>query len=130
MRYLVCLIAGLFLGALAASMAVNAVARRHAWPRAVMNVMQHELGDARSAAHEKRCQLPATREAAAHLRLLANDIEPALLPPGVKDPVFAKYTSDLRDALARWNTDADCARQGEALSAVAHTCDACHRDYR
>ena len=130
MRYLVCLIVGLVIGAIAASTAVNAIARREAWPRSVMNVMQHELVGARAAARTQQCALPAVRTASAHLQLLAGDIEPAQLTPGTKDRVFSQYASDLRDRLAKWDAGADCAHQGAALTAVANACETCHRDYR
>src|SRR4051812_43201467 len=41
MRYLVCLIGGALLGALIAITIANILRDRHAWPRAVMTVMQH-----------------------------------------------------------------------------------------
>lgn len=130
MRYLVCLLAGLFFGAILASMTLNTVARRHAWPRGLMNVMQHELGVARGAARDGSCQQPPTRDAAAHLHLLANDLERALLPSGAKDRVFVKYANDLRSALSAWDVSAACVQQTEALTTISHACDACHRDYR
>ena len=130
MRYLVCLVAGLALGAMIASMVVNASALRNAWPRGVMNVMQHELGDSRKAAGDGTCNAAATQAASTHLRLLAGDIEPALLAPGAKDPAFSKYANDLHDALAKWDLRADCRHQANALTVVAHACDACHRVYR
>lgn len=130
MRYLVCLVIGLVIGAVVASTAANAIARREAWPRGVMNVMQHELVGARAAARAQQCASPATRTASAHLQLLAGDIELALLAPGTKDRVFSQYASDLRDTLAKWDVGADCAHQGEALTAVANACETCHRDYR
>jgi hypothetical protein len=130
MRFLVCLIVGLAVGAIAASTFVNATAQRDAWPRGVMNVMQHELVSARAAARTQRCASSSVRTASAHLQLLASDIEPALLAPGTKDRVFSQYASDLRSALAKWDTGADCARQGDALTVIANACEACHRDYR
>lgn len=130
MRYLVCLIVGLAIGAIAASTVVTAIARRDEWPRGVMNVMQHELVGARAAARAQQCASPAMRAASAHLQLLAGDIELALLAPGTKDRVFSQYASDLRDTLAKWDVGADCAHQGEALTAVANACETCHRDYR
>lgn len=130
MRYLVCLIVGLAIGAIAASTVVTAIARRDEWPRGVMNVMQHELVGARAAARAQQCASPAMRTASAHLQLLAGDIELALLAPGTKDRVFSQYASDLRDTLAKWDVGADCAHQGEALTAVANACETCHRDYR
>ncbi len=130
MRYLVCLIAGLVLGAVVASMAADAVAQRHAWPRGLMNVMQHDLVDARNAARAGQCQAYAAPTSKAQLALLAGDIERAVLAPGAKDRVFSQYASDLGATLAKWNPGADCAQQGAALTEVASACDACHRDYR
>ena len=130
MRYLVCLIVGLVIGAIAASTFVNATAQREAWPRGIMNVMQHELGNARMAARAQQCATPAVQAASAHLQLLTADIEPALLAPGTKDRVFSQYASDLRRALSQWDTGVDCVRQGAALTVVANACEACHRDYR
>ncbi len=130
MRYLVCLIVGLVVGAIAVSTFVNATAQREAWPRGVMNVMQHVLGNARTAARAQQCATPAMLSAATHLQLLATDIEPALLAPGSKDRVLSQYASDLRRAVSQWNASADCAQQGAALTVVANACEACHRDYR
>jgi len=130
MRYLLCLIVGLIAGAIVAGSAGQALSRRHAWPRALMTVMQHELGAARTAAQTGQCRTPDVTDAAARLRLLAKDLEPALLAPDARDRVFSQYAADLRATVAQWDTGADCARQGEALTAVANACDACHRDYR
>ena len=130
MRYLVCLIVGLVAGAIMASTFINATAQRDAWPRGIMNVMQHERGSARTAARAQACATPAMQSASSHLQLLAVDIEPALLAPGTKDRVFSQYTSDLRRALSQWNANADCKQQEAALTVVANACEACHRDYR
>ena len=130
MRYLVCLIVGLAIGAITASIATNALARRHAVARGLMNLMQHELGAARGAVRANQCTAPAIGAAAAHLRLLAADVEPVLLGPGGADRVFSQYAGDLRDAIAKWNPAAACPQQAAALTEVAHACDACHRDYR
>lgn len=130
MRYLVCLIAGLVMGAIAASSYVNATAQREAWPRGIMNVMQHELGDARTATRGGQCAVSTLQRASSHLRLMATDIEPAVLAKGAKDAVFSKYASDLRATLEKWNPSGDCIQQSTALTAVANACEACHRDYR
>jgi hypothetical protein len=130
MRYLVLLFVGLVVGALTATTIASALQRRNAWPRALMNVMQHELGAARSAARARQCTLPAMQGAANHLRLLSDDLEGALLAPGSKDRVLSQYVSDFRKAASAWDTGAACAQQSEALTAVANACEACHRDYR
>jgi hypothetical protein len=130
MRYLLCLIVGLLAGAIIAGSAGQALSRRHAWPRAVMTVMQHELGTARSAAHAGPCSEPAMTKSAAHLRLLTTDLEAALLAPGDKDRVLSQYASEMRAAVAKWDTGVSCDRQSQALTEISNACDACHRDYR
>ncbi|HEY0181039.1 MAG TPA: hypothetical protein VGC30_15595 [Dokdonella sp.] len=130
MRYLLCLAGGILLGAILAMTAANALQRRNAWPRAIMTVMQHELGRAREAARTPRCADADARSALAHLALLAEDPERALLAPGAKDRVFAQYAADLREAIAGAQAAPDCASRAAALTEVANACDACHRDYR
>ncbi|MFC4820548.1 hypothetical protein [Dokdonella ginsengisoli] len=130
MRYLLCLAGGVLIGALLALTAASTLQRRNAWPRAVMNVMQHELGQARETLRLGRCADASLTVSRSHLALLSDDLERALLDPGTKDRVFAKYAQDLRDTVAAWDPQAECGRQAEALSAVSQACDACHRDYR
>ncbi len=130
MRYLICLIGGVLLGAMIALTVANAMQRRNAWPRAVMNVMQHELYGARDAARAGQCATADAKTSAAHLTLLGQDLERALLPAGAHDRVFTQYANDLRDAVAKAQSASDCAQQSAALSDVSNACDACHRDYR
>ncbi len=130
MRYLVCLLVGLAAGALIAMTIASALQKRDAWPRAVMNVMQHELGAARAEVRGAHCTATGSLSAHAHLQLLAGDLEGALLAPGTRDRVFSQYASDLRAAIAQWDVDAACKAQDAALAEVGNACDACHRDYR
>ena len=130
MRYLLCLIGGALIGALLALTAANSLQRRNAWPRAIMHVMQHELGQSRENARQGRCTDPSMRTAQAHLTLLSGDLERALLDPGAKDRVFGKYAQDLRNAVAAWDVNADCPHQAARLGEIDQACDACHRDYR
>jgi hypothetical protein len=130
MRYLICLIVGLLAGALMANMGGSAIAARHAWPRGLMNVMQHELVDARSSVRAGTCSAPSNTAAAAHLQLIGADLERALLPPGTKDRVFSQYANEMRAAIDQWDPKAACPRQAESLTTIANACEACHRDYR
>jgi len=130
MRYLVCLIGGALLGALVAITIANVLGQRNAYPRALMNVMQHDLGRARDLVHANQCATPDANATAEHLKLIANDIEPALLAPGAHDRVFSQYASDLRDAVAAFAAAADCPARSQALTKIGHACDACHRDYK
>jgi hypothetical protein len=130
MRYLVCLIGGALIGALVAVTIANILGERDAYPRALMNVMQHELGHARDLVHANQCTSPEANAAALHLKLMAGDVEPALLAPGAHDRVFSQYASDLRDAVAAFSSAADCPARAEAVTKIGHACDACHRDYK
>ena len=130
MRYLICLIGGALLGALVAVTIANVLGQRNAYPRALMNVMQHDLGHARDLVHANQCTTPDANATAEHLKLIANDIEPALLAPGAHERVFSQYASDLRDAVAALSTATDCPARTVAVTKVGHACDACHRDYK
>ncbi len=130
MRYLICLLGGAFFGALLAITAAGILGQRHAWPKAVMTVMQHELGSARDLVKGDRCMAPEAATAGAHLALLSADIESAILPSGTHDRVFSQYASDLQSAIAAWNNAADCPMRKDAVAKVASACDACHRDYK
>jgi hypothetical protein len=129
MRFLVCLLIGLALGALVTRTWLAAVAERHAWPRAVMQVMQHELGAATSVARAGRCKDPALDHGLRHIDSLAGDIAPAT--GRTTDHVFQGYVEDLRKAVATAALDRPaCAARATALEAVGKACERCHRDYR
>ena len=130
MRYLVCLVVGALVGALLAMSVVGALQRHNVWPRALMNVMQHELREARDAAQGSDCTAPALQSGRELMRLLADDLERAHLEPGAKDRVFGQYANDLRNGLAQWDAAAACVQQRATLTTVANACEACHRDYR
>ena len=130
MRYLVCLIGGALLGALVAVTIANLLGQRNAYPRALMNVMQFQLGRARDLVHASQCATPEANAAAEHLVLVAGDVEPALLAPGAHDRVFSQYASDLREAVAAFAAATDCPARAEAVTRIGHACDACHRDYK
>ena len=130
MRYLVCLIGGAILGALVAVTIANLLGQRNAYPRALMNVMQFQLGRARDLVHAGQCATPEAHAAAERLVLIAGEVEPALLAPGAHDRVFSQYASDLREAVAAFAAAADCPARAEAVTRIGHACDACHRDYK
>ena len=130
MRYLVCLIGGALIGALLTLTIANILAQRGAYPRALMNVMQRELGRARDLVHDGRCDAPEIASAGAHLELIASDIEPALLAPGAHDRVFSQYAADLRKAIDAYKAASGCPARKAAITDVSNACEACHRDYK
>ena len=130
MRYLVCLFGGALIGALITLTIANILRQRDAWPRAIMNVMQHEVGELRDLAHEGRCSAPEATAAMVHLELMASDIEPALLAPGARDPVFSRNAADLRKKLAAFTAATECPARSAAVTDISNACEACHRDYK
>jgi hypothetical protein len=127
MRYLVCLLLGLMIGAIGATTAANILARRDAYPKALMGVMHHELETARKAAQQKACTDDG--HAMTKLALLANDIHTAMPDNGSPDRVFDLYTRKLAEAVDAAAT-AECPQRTDALTRVSNACDDCHRDYR
>jgi hypothetical protein len=130
MRYLVTLIGGVLLGALAALTISSLLHPRDPWPRALMGVMQHSLGAVRGEVNAGRCDDPAIDEASKRLVLMAADIEPALLPPDAHDRVFTQYANDLRTKIAAFDAARGCPARRTAVTDLANACEACHRDYK
>lgn len=130
LRYAICIVVGLVIGFLLATMLANALQQRSAWPRGLMRVMQHDFSASRNAARGTQCTTPQMAEAAARLRIVGGQLGPALMPAGDNDRVLAQYVQRFHDAAAKWDTNADCPAQAAALSAIGEACEACHRDYR
>ena len=130
MRFVVVLVIGLFMGLAIAMSLANALQRRQAWPRGLMHVMQHDLAAAREAARGQQCSTPQMAQRAERLRLVAAELQPALLPADSQDRVLTQYIEQLASEAANWDTAYACPVQAEALTRIGHACDACHRDYR
>jgi hypothetical protein len=127
MRYLVCLVLGLLIGAVCAITAANILARRDAYPKGLMTVMQHALKAANATAGKPECVNGDPN--LGKLALLSADIQTALPGDGTPDRVFDKYVGDLQQATAS-ALASTCSERSEALTGVKNSCDACHRDYR
>jgi hypothetical protein len=120
---------GLVLGAIGTTSISSVLRQRHAYPRGLMQVMQHDIGELRNAARQKRCDA-GTNATVLQLRSLAGGIESAVYgndPSNPPDPPFAEYARRLRAALP---TQADCSDLAAAIKPVGEACDACHREYR
>lgn len=129
MRQVFLVVLGMVIGAVAAANIGAALRARHAYPRGLMQVMQHELGAMRQSARDGRCdataQLHWTRLAG-----LAPSIESAVYGESTinpADPPFAEFARRLRAALAEVP---DCKQFAPAVARVAQACDDCHRQYR
>lgn len=127
MRYVVCLLVGLLVGAITATTAANILDRRDPYPRALMNVMKHELAAASAAADTLQCD--GDRYAMSKLAMLAGDIEIAFPTGQTPDRVFKLYVENFREAVFKAG-DTPCPQRAQALIELRNACDDCHRDYR
>ena len=98
MRYLVCLVLGLLIGAVCAITAANILARRDAYPKGLMTVMQHSLKAANATAGKPACVNGDPN--LGKLALLSADIQTAMPGDGTPDRVFDKYAGDLQKVTA------------------------------
>ncbi len=128
MRSLILLLLGVVIGAIGAASVVNALRQRDAYPRGLMNVLQHHYVSLREGVRARRCD-----DAPAHLatlRTLAGEIEAAVYPDEVADAPFREYLTHLRAALDAVPATADCAALAPALPRIGNVCEDCHRQYR
>ena len=131
MKHLVLLGLGLFLGATVASIVLNALARRAAYARGVMQVMQHEYGDLRSRLRDAHCtsiDASATRTMLAQMTERIGAAEYGEARPAAP---FREYTDRLSAAVAELPSQvAPCAAVAPIAAQVGDACDACHHQYR
>jgi hypothetical protein len=128
MRHLILLLIGLAVGALGAASAVNALRLRDAYPRGLMQVMQHHLAALREDASRGRCGTTAAPHLAV-LRAMAQEIPSAIYADATPDAQFSEFHRRLRDALAA-GTFADCSAARASVASIGSACDACHRKFR
>lgn len=130
MRNLILLLLGITLGAAGGVITVNTLNRRDAYPRGVMNVMQHHLAMLRREVQLNRCDAQATSTQVARLHDLAGSLEQTFYPNDTADAPFREYAQRLRDALTATSSAIDCPSLAANLEKIGATCDACHRQYR
>lgn len=131
MRNLLLLVLGVAFGAAVASLVLNALGRRDAYPRGVMQVLQHETGMLRGALRSRACGTTDASRAKMLIGALTEEIEPSVLGDSTADAPFREYLQRLRDASAELAASApDCAAFAPIVTKIGDACDACHRQYR
>ena len=131
MRSLLLLILGLAFGAICATIAVNTLAKRDAYARGVMQVMQHHYAELRNGLRSGRCEAATVARARDALRLLGSEIEPSVYGDSTPDAPFREYNDRLHGALADLGDGSSgCAALAPVVNRIGDSCDACHRQYR
>ncbi|MEO8803276.1 MAG: hypothetical protein ABI304_02955 [Rudaea sp.] len=133
MRNLFLFLLGIAIGVLATANIVTALRQRDAYPRGLMNVMQHHYAELREQVDAQRC----SGQISAHLavmRLLSNQIESAIYGNQPPDSGFHTDADDLRQSLNRAESASKspnaCVALVPELKRVGDACDTCHRSYR
>jgi hypothetical protein len=127
MRQIILLIVGLVAGAAGGVSVVNALRQRDAYPRGLMDVMQHHYASLRDDVRRGHCELSAR-----HLDILRNlaaEIGDAVYGEDIPDSPFREYNTRLIGALDSPNST-DCRALAPQLQKIGATCDDCHRQYR
>jgi len=127
MRQIILLALAIAIGAAGGISIVNTLRQRDAYPRGLMDVMQHHYAGLRDDVRRGHCE-----ESAQHmniLRSLAEEIGPAMYGEDIPDAPFREFESRLADALST-STPRDCKMLAPQVQKIGDTCDACHRQYR
>lgn len=131
MKYVLMLVLGAAIGFLTATMVGNSLRQVHAFPRGVMAVMQHHVGNLRQSVRDDRCEAADVQRRLDGLFQLTADVPAAF--PGLRDSqAFLDYNATLRTRLsaARDAEPTSCSTLVPLLQEVTDACSACHRDYR
>ena len=124
MRTLSLFVLGIGVGALGAVNIANTLRQRDAYPRAVMNVMQHHAAVLRQELRRKRCDANTTATALAGLAQSANEVENAVYPDAIADAPFREYAQNLRDAVIAASASTDCPTLALSVSKIGAAGDA------
>lgn len=131
MRNLLLLTLGIALGAVAAAVVLNALNRRDAYARGVMQVLQQHVGILRTQLRTNACGRADTAADKALLGALTEEVERSVYADSIPEPPFREYAQHLRDAVAELPTAiTDCTVLAPAVTKIGNACDACHRQYR
>jgi hypothetical protein len=131
MRQFVLLVIGLFVGAACTFVLARGLAQRDAYPRAVMNVMQHHMAELRRLERSGKCSAQDTANHTARIADLSHDVLDALGADAKSDPHLGDFAGGLERAAepARAGSS-DCPALARSLGSIADACEACHREYR
>ncbi|PJK12868.1 hypothetical protein CO614_03180 [Lysobacteraceae bacterium NML120232] len=131
-RYLIVLVIGLVLGAIAAVMAMRSLeARKDHFPDSVMNVMGWHMGKLKGNIETNRCNATDALPHLQTLRRMGDDLDFAFTDLA-SDERFAKHSANFRAVLdsALASPPLSCESLGKTLGDVGGQCKACHDDFK
>lgn len=132
MRNLILLLLGIAIGAISAANAVNILRRRDAYPRGLMDVMQHHYAAIGRQIHAGKCGATINMHLSV-MRTLADQIETAIYGSHAPQDGFRKDADKLRESLnafANTSVPENCGGAAKPFKRIGQTCDDCHHAYR
>jgi hypothetical protein len=132
MRYLILAVLALLVGAVLGGMAMNAISKRSAYPKAVMILLQSNSMALRRAAEAGECGPEAVNPPLSRLLAVGGEIEAAFLAPDTEEPRFRQLSEEFRQVVAAQIDAAPetCDALNQARGAIGEACKACHQVYR
>ncbi|MGY0504648.1 hypothetical protein [Luteimonas sp. e5] len=134
-RYLMMLVLGLVLGAVATVMLLRSLEARKTpmdkWHGAVMNVIAVHNGQLKKSIETNRCNPNDVVPHLQTLRRMADDLEPAF-PDLAREELFVKNASEFRHVLdaAQASPPLSCESLKQTASDIGTQCKACHDNFR
>jgi cytochrome c556 len=130
MRNLLVLVLGVLLGAVLSALVMNALARRGAYARGLMQVLQHQVAQLRDHVRMHDCAQTFTADRTL-LAMLVDRIDSAGGDDVASDPPFREYRARLSAAVtALPATATGCSGVAAQVDAIGQACETCHRQYR
>lgn len=129
MRALILVLIGLVLGAFGTHIVERTLHLQQAYPRAVMDVMQHHFVAMRSAVKSGKCPVKASQHNLQAMINMSQEIDSAF---ATSDAHFNELANRLHQSLRKTasSTPVDCKGLAAAVHVISGRCDDCHREYR
>lgn len=131
-RYLVLLVLGVVLGAIATVMVMRALQQRQdPFPEALMHVQNWHMGQLKADMEQNRCNATDILPHLQALRVTATDID-AAFPDLRDDQRFGVASAAMRATMDKvmTNPPLSCAGVGAAMKEIGQSCKGCHQDFR
>ncbi|WP_049622121.1 cytochrome c [Frateuria defendens] len=128
MRAALLIVLGLAIGIIGTVFAMNALRERDPLPKAVMNVMEHHIGELKQAVKRGQCEAAASHTRLQQMYMASLDVEPAFAGT---EPDFLALAGKLRETLhgAAQAVPADCPALEATIKPVLQACHDCHQKY-
>ena len=127
LHQVILLILGTAVGAAGGISFANMLRQRDAYPRGIMDVMQHHYTALRDDVRRGHCD--SSPPHLATLRSLSDEIGEAVYGEDIPDAPFREYEARFAEALST-SAMTDCKALAEKVQKIGTACDACHRQYR